>query len=135
MPNPSLNDKLDQSMVDARQFTFFGNLVPSNFSRYEKIHTYCNDEKNIANKRAKKQIPKLPVLAITNLGLLDYPTKYGSLELDRFIFVTSGTPNIELVIPVVTVAGKLSFTINYLEEITDTETMEKIKTEALKFLN
>jgi len=131
----AVTDLVDQSMVDARQFTFFGNLVPSNFSRYEKIHTYCNDEKNIANKRAKKQIPKLPVLAITNLGLLDYPTKYGSLELDRFIFVTSGTPNIELVIPVVTVAGKLGFTINYLEETTDTETMEKIKTEALKYLS
>lgn len=131
----AITELVDQSMVDARQFTFFGNLVPSNFSRYEKIHTYCNDEKNIANKRAKKQIPKLPVLAITNLGLLDYPTKYGSLELDRFIFVTSGTPYIELIIPVVTVAGKLSFTINYLEETTDTETMEKIKTEALRYLD
>ena len=66
---------------------------------------------------------------------MDYPTKYGSLELNRFIFVTSGTPYIELIIPVVTVAGKLSFTINYLEETTDTKTMEKIKTEALKYLN
>jgi len=131
----AITDLVDQSMIDARQFTFFGNLVPSNYSRYEKIHAYSNDEKNIANKRAKKQIPKLPVMAITNLGLLDYPSKYGSLELDRFIFVTSGTPYIELVVPVVTVAGKLSFTINYLEETTDTETMEKIKTEVLKFLH
>ncbi|MBY8991925.1 MAG: hypothetical protein KGD58_14370, partial [Candidatus Lokiarchaeota archaeon] len=131
----AITNLVDQSMVDARQFTLFGNLVPSSFSRYEKIHTYSSDEKNIANKRAKKQISKFPGLAITNLGLLDYPDKYGSLELDRFILVTSGTPYIELVIPVVTVAGKLSFTINYLEEITDTETMEKIKTEALKYLN
>lgn len=59
--------------------------------------------------------------------------KYGSLELDRFIFVTSGTPNIELVIPVVTVAGKLSFTINYLEETTDTITIEKIKDKVLEY--
>ncbi len=131
----AITDLVDQSMVDARQFTFFGNLVPSNFSRYEKIHAYSNDAKSIANKRAKKQIPKLPGMAITNLGLLNYPTKYGSLELDRFIFVASGTPYIELVIPVVTIAGKLSLTINYLEEITDTETMEKIKTEALKHLS
>jgi len=130
----AITDLVDQSMVDARQFTFFGNLVPSNFSRYDKIHTYCNDEKNIANKRAKKQIPKLPVLAITNLGLLDYPTKYGSLELDRFIFITSATPFIELVIPVVTVAGKLTFTINYLEETTDTSTMKKIKDKALEYI-
>jgi len=131
----AITDLVDQSMIDARQFTFFGNLVPSNFSRYEKIHTYSNDAKNIANKRAKKQIPKMPCLAITNLGLLDYPKTYGSLELDRFIFVTSCSPYIELVIPVVTVSGKLTFTINYLEETTDTETMEKIKTEVLKYLN
>ena len=131
----AITDLVDQSMVDARQFTLFGNLVPSNYSRYEKIHTYSNDEKNIANKRAKKQIPKFPGLAITNLGLLDYPEKYGSLELDRFILVTSGTPYIELVVPVVTIAGKLSFTINYLEETTDTSTMERIKNKVLEYLN
>ena len=55
----------------------------------------------------------MPGLAITNLGRLDYPNKYGSLELERFIFITSGTQYMELVIPVVTVAGKLTFTINY----------------------
>ena len=121
-------------MVDARQFTLFGKLVPSTFSRYEKIHAYSNDEKNIANKRAKKQIPNFPGLAITNLGLLDYPEKYGTLELERFIFVTSGTPYIELVIPVVTVAGRLTLTVNYLEENTDTSTMEKLKKKVLKYL-
>jgi NRPS condensation-like uncharacterized protein len=76
----------------------------------------------------------MPGLAITNLGKLDYPEKYGSLELDRFIFVTSGTPYIELIIPVVTIAGKLTFTINYLEETTDTTTMEKIKNKVLEYL-
>ncbi len=76
----------------------------------------------------------MPVLAITNLGRLDYPDKYGSLELDPFIFITSGTPYIELIIPVETVAGKLTFTINYLEEITDTITMDKIKNKVLDYL-
>jgi len=129
-----LTGLIDQSIVDARSFSFMGKLVPSNFSRYEKIQAFSNDETNIVNKRAKKQIPQLPGLALTNLGRLDYPTKYGSLELDRFIFVASGSTFIELVISAVTVAGKLSFTINYLEEITDTETMEKIKSQALKYL-
>jgi NRPS condensation-like uncharacterized protein len=124
----------DQSLVDTRSFSFMGNLVPSNFSRYEKIHAFSNDEKNMINKRTKKQIPKMPGLAITNLGRLDYPTKYGPLELERFIFITSGTPYMELVIPVVTVAEKLTFTINYLEGTTDTPTMEKIKNKALKYL-
>ncbi len=131
----AITDLVDQTMVDARQFSLFGKLVPSTFSRFEKIHSYSTDEKNIANKRVKKQIPKFPGLAITNLGLLDFPKKYGSLELDRFIFVTSGTPYIELVIPVVTIAGKLTFTINYLEETTDTTTMEKIKNKVLEYLD
>jgi len=131
----AITDLVDQTIVDARQFTFFGKLVPSSASRYEKIHAFSNDEKNIVNKRAKKQIKELPGLSITNLGRLDYPTNYGSLELDRFILVTSGTPYIELVIPVVTVAGKLSFTINYLEETTDTSTMESIKNKVLEYLN
>ena len=76
----------------------------------------------------------MPGLSITNLGRLDYPTKYGSLELDRFIFVTSGSPYIELVFPAVTFAGRLSFAINYLEGTTDTPTMERIKDKALKYL-
>ncbi|MCK4285282.1 MAG: hypothetical protein KAX18_03725, partial [Candidatus Lokiarchaeota archaeon] len=125
---------IDKTLVDARSFSFMGKNVPSNFSRYEKIHAFSNDEKNIVNKRAKKQIPSMPGLAVTNLGQLDYPTNYGSLELDRFIFITSGTPYIELVIPAVTVAGKLTFTINYLEETTDTPTMERIKNKALEYL-
>ncbi len=130
----AITSLIDKTLVDARSFSFMGKNVPSNFSRYEKIHAFSNDEKNIVNKRAKKQIPSMPGLAVTNLGQLDYPTKYGSLELDRFIFITSGTPYIELVIPAVTVAGKLTFTINYLEETTDTPTMERIKNKALEYL-
>jgi len=131
----AITDIIDQTIVDARQFSFFGPLVPSSSSRYEKIHAFSSDEKNVINKRAKKQIPDLPGLAITNLGRLDYPTLYGSLELHRFILITSGTPYIELVIPVVTVAGKLTFTTNYLEETTDTTTMESIKKKVLEYLS
>jgi NRPS condensation-like uncharacterized protein len=130
----ALTEKIDPSIVDARNFSFFGKLVPSDYSRYEKINTFSSNEKNIVNKRAKKQLPEMPGLAITNLGQMDYPTKYGSLELDRFIFITSGTPLLELVVPVVTVAGKMTFTINYLEEITNTEIMEKIKDKVLEYL-
>jgi hypothetical protein len=130
----ALTEIIDPAIVDARNFSFYGENVSSEYSRYEKIHAFRNDEKNVVNRRAKKQIPEMPGLAITNLGLLDYPTKYGFLELERFIFITSGTPLIELVIPVVTVAGRLTFTINYLEEITDTATMVKIKDNVLQNL-
>jgi NRPS condensation-like uncharacterized protein len=130
----ALTELIDPSIVDARNFSFYGKLVPNNFSRYEKIHTFCTNEKNVVNRRAKKQLPNMPGLAITNLGQMEYPIKYGSLELDRFIFITSGTPLIELVVPVVTVAEKLTFTINYLEEITDSPTMERIRDKVLFYL-
>ena len=76
----------------------------------------------------------MPGLSVTNLGSLDYPSKYGSLELERFIFVTSTSPMMELVVSAVTVSGRLSFAINYIEETTDTPTMQKIKNKALKYL-
>ena len=76
----------------------------------------------------------MPGLSITNLGLLDYPSKYGSLELERFIFVTSTSPMMELVISAVTVSGRLTFSINYIEETTNTPTMQKIKNKALEYL-
>ncbi|MFX1267904.1 MAG: condensation domain-containing protein [Promethearchaeota archaeon] len=125
---------IDKSLSETQSFSFLGKLVPPNFSRYEKIHSFSIDKKNIANKMTRKKIEKVPGLAVTNLGLLDYPSKYGSLELDRFIFVTSASPLMELVISAVTVSGRLTFTINYLEETTDTITMEKIKNKALEYL-
>lgn len=44
------------------------------------------------------------------------------------------SPYLELVIPAVTVARRLTFTINYLEGTTDTPTMERIKNKAPKYL-
>jgi len=126
---------MDNSLTDSQSFSFLGHFLSPNSSRYEKIHSFCNDKKNIANKMLKKKIAKVPGLSITNLGLLDYPSKYGSLELERFIFVTSASPMMELVISAVTVFGRLSFTINYIEETTDTPTMLKIKNKALEYLN
>lgn len=125
---------MDKSLTESQSFSFLGKFVPSNYSRYEKIHSFSNDEKNIANKMIKKKIAKVPGLSITNLGLLDYPSKYGSLELERFIFVTSTSPMMELVISAVTVSGRLTFAINYIEETTDTPTMQEIKKKALEYL-
>ena len=125
---------MDKSLTDSQSFSFLGKFVPSHFSRYEKIHSFCNDKKNIANKMIQKKIAKVPGLSITNLGLLDYPSKYGSLELERFIFVTSTSPMMELVISAVTVSGRLTFSINYIEETTNTPTMQKIKNKALEYL-
>ncbi len=125
---------IDNGLTESQSFSFLGKFLSPNYSRYEKIHSFSNDKKNIANKMIKKKIAKVPGLSVTNLGLLDYPSKYGSRELERFIFITSTSPMMELVVSAVTVSGRLSFAINYIEETTDTPTMQKIKNKALKYL-
>lgn len=125
---------MDESLTESQSFSFLGQFLTPNYSRYEKIRAFSNDTKNIANKMMKKKLAKVPGLSVTNLGLLYYPSKYGSLELERFIFVTSASPMMELVISAITVSGRLTFTINFIEETTDTLTMEKIKNKALKYL-
>ena len=75
--------------------------------------------------------------AITNLGRLDFPKIYGSLELDRLIMQPGGAfplVHIDMVLGVVTCAGKLSLIVEYAEEAVDTTTMKKIKTKAMAFL-
>jgi hypothetical protein len=75
--------------------------------------------------------------AVTNLTRLDFPSKYGNLELDRLIFnpgSAASLSNVNLVLGAVTCAEKLSLLLEYAEETVDTNTMEKIKENAMKFL-
>ena len=75
--------------------------------------------------------------AITNLGRLDFPKKYGELELDRLIMQPGGAfplVHVDMVIGAVTAVGKLSLIIEFAEEAVATATMEQIKTKAMEFL-
>ena len=75
--------------------------------------------------------------AITNLTRMDFPREYGSLELDRLILKPGGAypmVSVNLVVGVVTCAGKLSLLIEYVEDNVSTGTMEKIKETAMGFL-
>ena len=73
--------------------------------------------------------------SLTNLGRLDFPLKYGSFELDKFYFVPSAGPFLEIVLGVVTVGGKLTITINCTEEKTGEATVRAIKGRAMKHLH
>lgn len=75
--------------------------------------------------------------AITNLGRLDFPTQYGSIELDRLMMKPGGgfpLASVNLVVGAVTCAGKLSVSIAYAEETIDTATVLKIKQHAMQLL-
>lgn len=75
--------------------------------------------------------------AVTNLTRLDFPRIYGTLELDRLVMNLGGMfplAMVNLVIGVITCAGKFSLLLEYVEKIVDSPTMEKIKEKALTFL-
>ncbi|MFC1904378.1 hypothetical protein ACFLXT_01225 [Chloroflexota bacterium] len=75
--------------------------------------------------------------AVTNLTRLDFPRTYGTLELDRLFMHPGGAfplANVNLVLGAVTCSGKLSLVLEYAEEAVQTETMERIRDQALEFL-
>ena len=90
-------------------------------------------------KRAKMETLDMKLIgpAITNLGRMDFPTTYGALELDRLIMQPGGAfplVHVDMVIGVVTCAGKLSLVVEYAEEAVDTATMKEIKSKAMELL-
>lgn len=75
--------------------------------------------------------------AVTNLTRMNFPQKYGNLELDRLIMHPGGglaLPTVNLVIGAVTCVNKLSLLLEYAEETIDTDTVKKIEEIALKNL-
>ena len=75
--------------------------------------------------------------AVTNLTRMDFPSKYGALELDRLIMNPGGAyplAMVNLVLGAVTCAGELSLLVEYAEETVDTSTVTEIKDKAMEFL-
>lgn len=135
------NAHFESAIREATTFKMLGKLVPAHASRYEKISSFSTRDDVVLGviKRRKVDSPNNIImgLAVTNLTRLDFPREYDSLELDRlYMNPGSGAPlgNINLIVGVVTCAGKLSLVLEYAEESVDTETMEKIKDKAMEFL-
>ena len=132
---------MDSNIYEALNFKKLGGLVGTDSARHEKLNRFSEREDVVVRllQRAKMETldAKLMGPAITNLGRLDFPNKYGSLELDRLIMQPGGAfplVHVDMVIGAVTAVGKLSLVIEYAEEAVDTRTMKKIKTTAMELL-
>ena len=125
---------LPDSLSDAFSFAFLGRMVPPDSERYEKLHEFSADEDNIAVKLGDKMRGETPGLALTNLGRLGFPERYGDLTLDRFIIAPSTGPFLKMVVGAATAAGRLSVTVNYIEEVTERGLMEDIRDRVMKLL-
>ncbi len=132
---------LEPSIMESLGFKTVGGLVSTESLRYEKLSTFSEQNDVISSVLKRGNITSLekPTLgtAITNLTRLDFPTTYGSLELDCLTMCPGGAfplVTINFNLGVATCAGKLSLLIEYTEKAVDTETMRKIKEKALVFL-
>ncbi len=133
--------QMDSNIYEALNFKKIGALVKSDSPRYKKLSDFSGQDDVVVRllKRTKMETldAKLIGPAITNLGRLDFPKNYGSLELDRLIMQPGGAfplVHVDMVIGVVTCVGKLSLIVEYAEQAVDTATMEKIKNKAMSLL-
>ena len=133
--------QMDSNIYEALSFKKIGALVKPDSPRYQKLSDFSRRQDVVVKllQRAKMETfdSKLIGPAITNLGRLNFPKTYGSLELDRLIMQPGGAfplVHVDMVIGVVTCAGKMSMVVEYAEQAVDTATMKKIKDKAMGLL-
>lgn len=73
-------------------------------------------------------------LSISNLGRLDIPIQYGSLYLEAFYGPAIGTNPEEIVLGVITIGGKMHFTMTFTDMKLTLVQAEEIKEIAMKHL-
>ncbi len=73
-------------------------------------------------------------IAITNLGRLNIPDRFGSLELQELYLTVTGTKKLPIGIGVATVKNKMCFTFRYLEYLLSDGNAENLKTVAMQIL-
>ena len=132
---------LEPGIMESFSYKMIGGLVPSDFSRYEKLSTFSTQDDVVTSLLKRENMDSLDKqflgTAMTNLTRLEFPKMYGSLELDRLIMNPGGMfplASVGLVVGAVTCAGKLSLLVEYTEKTIDSATMERIKEKALKLL-
>jgi len=132
---------LEPAILESIHFKKLGGLVLPHSTRYSKLSDYSKQDDVVLSILKRDKMDSLDKtvmgIAVTNLTRMEFPRKYGSLELDRLILHPGGgfpLVNVPLVLGAVTCAGKLSLVVEFAEEAVDTRSMEKIKDQALEFL-
>ena len=132
---------LEPTILDAIPFKEVGGLVTPESNRFEKLSAFRKKQDVVLSILKQDNLDSLDTklwgTAVTNLGRLDFPRKYGSLVLDRLILQPGGgvpLAKVNLVIGAVTCSGKLSLIIEFAEQAVEPNDVEKIKVKALEFL-
>ncbi|MHA2334603.1 MAG: hypothetical protein ACXAEU_21430 [Candidatus Hodarchaeales archaeon] len=136
-----LNYSIDEAFKEAATFKMMSGLVLPGSTKYDKISTFSKRDDRITSflKRRKMDDLDKTVMGtvVTNLTRMDFPRKYGSLELIRLIFNPGSSAPlaiVSVVVGAVTCSGKLSIVMEYAEKNDDKETMKKIKEKTMELL-
>jgi len=132
---------LEPGILEALTFKMIGGLVPPHFPRYDKLSAFSKRDDLVSSILKREKMDSLDRIimgtAVTNLTRMDFPNRYGALELDRLIMNPGGAfplAMVNIVLGAVTCAGKLSLLVEYAEQTIDTSTVERIKDKAMEFL-
>jgi NRPS condensation-like uncharacterized protein len=132
---------LDPTLMEAISFKMLGSVAPEQSSRRKKLCAFAARDDVVRSILKREKMDSLDRIdtgtAVTNLGRLDFPAKYGALELDRLIIkpgVAFPLANLNLVLGAVSCTGKLSLVIEFIETNVTVATMKRIREEAVRLL-
>ncbi|HEX3013998.1 MAG TPA: hypothetical protein VHO92_06980, partial [Methanobacterium sp.] len=135
---PLIGYYISPTLTDGINFATYGRWISDDFSRYEKLSRFIQNKTSEAVAISNHIIDNVPGLMISNLGQIKTQEEYGSLKLDHLYFVTPSSPFLDLVVGVVTAGGKLTLTLNYMEDDTSNNLgieLEKIMYKSIEHLN
>ncbi len=127
-------ESMDHTLMDAMLgFGILAGDVPKSFSKYEKLSSFASKKNNMAVSFGKKFSASIPGLVMTNLGKVNIPDTFGNLKVDKMFFAPSTSEYFPLALGVITAGGKLTLTINFVDEAI-TERMVQIRDCAMDIL-
>ncbi len=116
-----------------------------NFAIYGQWLPECNpqissflDSRNLALEMARERVDHMARVLISNMGRLEPRQEDGKLKLERLHLTGLTYPFLDFGVAVVTLDGRLSLTMNYIEsrgEPGRSSTRKRILSEALEILN
>jgi hypothetical protein len=132
---------LDPTILEAINFKKLGGLVPKRAARHQKLSAFAARDDVVLTILKQDKMESLEKIimgtAVTNLTRLDFPRRYGALELGGLIMKPGGAfplANVNLVLGAVTCSGKLGLALEFVQDNIDVGTMQEVKDRALAFL-
>lgn len=132
---------LDPSIIDAMNFKKIGALLPPGAPRRQKLAAFAARDDVVSAILKRDHMDSLARInvgtAVTNLTRLDFPRRYGALELDRLIMNPgAGFPlaAVNLVLGAVTCAGKLSLVLEFVQDNIALDTIAAVRDTAFDLL-